>query len=121
MQLRSLPGQLSFTSVVQALLISATRASLVLHASYNSAACVFTQSLMRPPPGLTSAHFALMSAAQTPTGRAIATGGERSTTAAITMILFIIGHSPRRKNDANVLTHLASVRCARPTALYGGR
>jgi hypothetical protein len=64
MQLRSLPGQLSFTSVVQALLISATRASLALHASENSAACVFTQSLMRPPPGLTSAHFALMSAAQ---------------------------------------------------------
>ena len=28
MQVRSLPGQLSFTSVVQALLISATRASL---------------------------------------------------------------------------------------------
>jgi hypothetical protein len=52
MQLRSLPGQLSFTSVVQALLISATRASLALHASENSAACVFTQSLMRPPPGL---------------------------------------------------------------------
>jgi hypothetical protein len=38
--------------------------SLALHASENSAACVFTQSLMRPPPGLTSAHFALMSAAQ---------------------------------------------------------
>ncbi len=97
MQLLSLPGQLSFTSVVQALLISATRASLALHASENSAACVFTQSLMRPPPGLTSAHFALMSAAQTPTDRAIATGGERSTTAPITMILFIIGHSPKRK------------------------
>src|SRR6476661_1480060 len=92
MQLRSLPGQLSFTSVVQALLISATRASLALHASENSAACVFTQSLMRPPPGSTCAHFVLMSAAQTP----IATGGERSITAAIIMILFIIGHSPRR-------------------------
>ena len=80
MQLRSLPGQLSFISVVQALLISATRASLALHASENSSACVFTQSLMRPPPGLTSAHFALMSAAQTPIDRsfAIATGvGEK--------------------------------------------
>src|SRR5258707_143206 len=51
MQLRSLPGQLSFTSVVQALLISATRASLALHASENSPACVFTQSLMRRAPG----------------------------------------------------------------------
>src|SRR4249920_2320897 len=111
MQLRSLPGQLSFTSVVQALLISATRASLALHASENSAACVFTQSLMRPPPGLTSAHFALMSAAQTPIDRsfAIATGAERSTTAPIIMILFIIGHSPKRKKDANALTHLARV------------
>src|SRR6476659_5237377 len=91
MQLRSLPGQLSFTSVVQALLISATRASLALHASENSAACVFTQSLMRPPPGLTSAHFALMSAAQTPIDRsfAIATGAERSTTAPTTIIFFI--------------------------------
>src|SRR6476660_9552577 len=98
MQLRSLPGQLSFTSVVQALLISATRASLALHASENSAACVFTQSLMRPPPGLTSAHFALISAAQAPNDRsfAIATGADRITTAPITMILFIIGHSPKR-------------------------
>jgi hypothetical protein len=51
-----------------------------------------------------------MSAAQTPTDRAVATGGERSSAAPITMILFIIGHSPRRKKDANVLTHLASVR-----------
>ena len=114
MQLLSLPGQLSFTSVVQALLISATRASLALHASENSAACVFTQSLMRPPPGLTSAHFALMSAAQTPTDRAIATGAERSTTAPITMILFIIGHSPKRKKDANVLTHLAGHKLGFP-------
>src|SRR4029077_1743542 len=119
MQLRSLPGQLSFTSVVQALLISATRASLALHASENSAACVFTQSLMRPPPGFTSAHFALMSAAQAPIDRsfAIATGAERSTTAPITMILFIIGHSPKRKKDANVLAHLASVICAQTNRL----
>jgi hypothetical protein len=80
---------------------------------------LFTQSLMRPPPGFTSAHFALMSAAQTPIDRsfAIATGAERSTTAPITMILFIIGHSPKRKKDANALTHLASVRCAQTNRL----
>src|SRR5467141_1534903 len=123
-QLRSLPGQLSFRSVVQALLISATRASLALHASENSAACVFTQSLMRPPPGLTSAHFVLMSAAQAPIDRsfAIATGAERSTTAPITMILFIIGHSPKRNKDANALTHLGQREmCPGQPALYGGR
>src|SRR6476620_2912976 len=121
MQLRSLPGQLSFTSVVQALLISATRASLALHASENSAACVFTQSLMRPPPGFTSAHFALMSAAQTPIDRSfpIAAGAERSTTAPITMILFIIGHSPKEK-DANALTDQREV-CPDRSALFGGR
>ena len=122
MQLRSLPGQLSFTSVVQALLISATRASLALHASENSAACVFTQSLMRPPPGLTSAHFALMSAAQAPIDRsfAIATGAERSTTAPITMILFIIGHSPKRKK-MRMLTHGQREMCPDQPALYGRR
>ncbi|CUT11113.1 hypothetical protein BF49_2193 [Bradyrhizobium sp.] len=104
MQLRSLPGQLSFTSVVHALLISATRASRALHALENSAACAFTQSSMRPPPGLISAHFALMSAAQAPTDRAIATGVERSITAPITMIHFIIGHSPRKKEANASLT-----------------
>jgi hypothetical protein len=85
----------------------------------NSAACVFTQSLMRPPPGLTSAHFALMSAAQTPNDRsfAIAAGAERSATAPITMMRFIIGHSPKGKNDADALTHLASARCARTNRL----
>jgi hypothetical protein len=116
MQLRSLPGQLSFTSVVQALLISATRASLALHASENSPACVFTQSLMRPPPGLTSAHFALISAAQAPNDRsfAVATGAERSTTAQITTILFIIGHSPKKPMRLPSLA-LACVRCARST------
>src|SRR5467141_1436359 len=115
-QLRSLPGQLSFRSVVQALLISATRASLALHASENSAACVFTQSLMRPPPGLTSAHFALISAAQAPNDRsfAVATGAERSTTAQITTILFIIGHSPKKPMRLPSLA-LACVRCARST------
>src|SRR5258708_21272000 len=113
MQLRSLPGQLSFTSVVQALLISATRASLALHASENSPACVFTQSLMRPPPGLTSAHFALISAAQAPNDRsfAVATGAESSTTAQITTILFIIGHSPK-KADATALTRGVVLRVA---------
>jgi hypothetical protein len=59
----------------------------------------------------------LMSAAQTPTDRAIATGGERSTTAPITMRLFIIGHSPRRKKDANVLIHSASMRYAQTNRL----
>ena len=120
MQLRSLPGQLSFRSVVQALLISATRASLALHASENSAACVFTQSLMRPPPGLTSAHFALMSAAQAPIDRsfAIATDTEKSTTAPITMTFLII-ILPKRKEPMRLpLTHWASVRCTQINRLY---
>src|SRR6476619_1980792 len=122
MQLRSLPGQLSFKSVVQALLTSATRASIALQASENSAACVFTQSLMRPPPGLTSAHFALMSAAQAPNDRsfAVATDSERIITAPITTILFIIGHSPKKPMRVPSLA-LACVRCPAQPAPYGRR
>src|SRR6476660_4917014 len=122
---RSLPAQFSFISAAQALLISATRASLALHGSENSAACALTQATMRPSPGSTPAHFALMSATQTPADRccAIATGAERSTTVPIAMILFIIGHSPKRKKVANVLTEdtLASVRCAQTNGPYCGR
>jgi hypothetical protein len=60
-----------------------------------------------------------MSAAQTPIDRsfAIATGAERSTTAPITIILFIIDHSPKKK-DANALTHLASVRPDQPGSVW---
>ena len=45
---------------------------------------------------------------------AIATGAERSTTAQITTILFIIGHSPKKPMRLPSLA-LACVRCARST------
>ncbi|MGC1992815.1 MAG: hypothetical protein WA704_02480, partial [Pseudolabrys sp.] len=59
----------------------------------------FNAGYNAPSPGSTPAHFALMSATQTPADRccAIATGAERSTTVAIAMILFIIDHSPKKE------------------------